>query len=119
MLLNPASNESILILSLLSSLISALISLTRTFTMRKANKIDSIIMLEEVKLKINHQRAIEPSVNKQAEKDNLQSILNNYDKTMLIETEKIESKSLFGGSKKVHPLSNSVTLQSKVKAKIS
>ena len=71
MLLNPASNEVILILSLLSSLISAIISLTRTFTMRKANKIDSIVMLEEIKRKINHQRTIEPSVNKQAEKDNL------------------------------------------------
>ena len=38
---------------------------------------------------------------------------------MLIETEKLESKSLFGISKKVHPLNSAVTLQSKVKAKIS
>lgn len=55
LLLNPGDTSIVLlILSLIASVISALLSLTRTFTMRKANKIDSLIMLDEVRNKNKH-----------------------------------------------------------------
>ena len=53
-----------LLLSLVSSTISILISITKSITITKANRINDKIMMNEVKTKLNLQREIkDPELN--------------------------------------------------------